>query len=350
MSTWLSFLASRGARLTATGAADFGDAAAEIAAVRSGTILADLSDNALLSIAGDDAVAFLHGQFTNDVESLPVGGAQWSGWCSAKGRLLATFLLLRRDDGFLLMLPGEIAAAFAKRLGMYVLRSKVRIEDVSARWVRMALAGKSAGVIAARHFGFTPDPMRSVQAEGATCVALDGERFVVLAPAEPAPALWDRLALNATPAGADAWSLSLIDAGVPVIVASTQEAFVPQMANFELVGGVSFRKGCYPGQEIVARTQYRGILKRRMARAHLAGDARPMPGQGVYSAAFGDQAAGTIANVAAAPGGGFDALVVAQIESLEGGELRWKSPQGAPLEVRARPYGPELSEPPLTRA
>jgi len=235
------------------------------------------------------------------------------------------------------MLPGEIAAAFAKRLGMYVLRSKVRIEDVSARWVRMALAGKSAGVIAARHFGFTPDPMRSVQAEGATCVALDGERFVVLAPAEPAPALWDRLALNATPAGADAWSLSLIDAGVPVIVASTQEAFVPQMANFELVGGVSFKKGCYPGQEIVARMQYRGGLKRRMARAHIAGADRPQPGEHVYSSAFGDQSAGTIVNAAPAPEGGFDVLVVAQIESIERGDLRWKATDGTPVEIREHP-------------
>ena len=337
MSTWLSFLASRGARLTATSVADFGDARAEIAAVREGTILADLSDNALLDLTGDDAAAFLHGQLTNDVESLPVGAAQWSGWCSAKGRLLATFLLLRREDGFFLMLPAEIAAAIAKRLSMFVLRSKVKIEDASARRVRLALAGKSAGVIVARHWGFTPDPMRSVEKDGATCIALDGERFVVLVASEAAPALWEKLALHATPAGADAWALSLIDAGVPVIVAATQEAFVPQMANFELVGGVNFKKGCYPGQEIVARTQYRGILKRRMARAHLAGDARPLPGQGVYSAAFGEQSAGTIAAVAPAPGGGFDLLVVSQLEALARRDLRWNAPGGPALEIVDHP-------------
>jgi len=337
MSTWLSFLASRGARLTATGAADFGDARAEIAAVRGGTIMADLSDNALLSITGDDAAAFLHGQFTNDVESLQAGAAQWNGWCSAKGRLLATFLLVRSEDGFLLMLPGEIAPAFAKRLGMFVLRSKVKIEDVSARWARIGFAGKTAGVLAARHFGFTPDPMRSAQADGATCIALDTERFVIFAPVESAPSLWDKLALNATPAGADAWGLSLVDAGVPVIVAATQEAFVPQIANFDLVGGVSFRKGCYPGQEIVARTQYRGILKRRMARVHLAGDARPVAGQGVYSAAFGEQAAGTVVSAAPAPGGGFDLLVVAQLEALAGGDLRWGAPNGPTLAIIGHP-------------
>jgi folate-binding protein YgfZ len=142
----------------------------------------------------------------------------------------------------------------------------------------------------------------------------------------------------------------MIQAGIPTIGAATQEAFVPQMANFDLVGGVSFKKGCYPGQEIVARTQYRGILKRRMALAHLGGEARPLPGQNVYSAAFGDQSAGTIVNVASAPGGGFDLLVVAQLESLADGDLRWNAPDGPPLQVRSRPHASELSEPPSSHA
>jgi folate-binding protein YgfZ len=337
MSSWLSFLASRGARLTATGVADFGDAPAEIAAVRASTILADLSDNALLSVSGDDAVAFLHAQLTNDLESLPVGAAQWSGWCTAKGRLLATFLVLRRESDVLLMLPADIAPAIAKRLAMFVLRSKVRIADVSANVVRVAFSGRTAGVIVARHFGFTPDPMRSVTKDGITCLAIDDQRFVLLAPVDVAPALWDKLAMNAMPAGADAWTLSLIDAGVPVIVAATQEAFVPQMANLDLVGGVSFKKGCYPGQEIVARTQYRGILKRRMARVHVAGEVRPVAGQAVYSTALGDQSAGTVVNAAPAPEGGFDALVVIQLESLAQGDLRLGKPDGPRVEIRDPP-------------
>jgi folate-binding protein YgfZ len=331
--------------MDANGVADFGDPGAELAAARDHAVLVDLSHNALLSITGDDAAAFLHAQFTNDVQSLPVGGAQWNGWCSPKGRLLASFLLLRRAEGFLLMLPAEIAPAFAKRLGMFVLRSKVKVAEVSASTVRLAYSGKTAGVLVARHFGFTPDPMRSVEKDRATCIALDGERFVVLVPVEDAPALWEALAESATPAGPDAWSWSLIHAGIPVIVAATQEAFVPQMANFDLVGGVSFRKGCYPGQEIVARTQYRGILKRRMAIVHLAGDARPAAGESVYSAAFGDQASGSIVNAAPAPEGGYDALVVAQLEGLAQGDLRWRSLEGPRLEVRARPYEREVPEP-----
>jgi len=170
--------------------------------------------------------------------------------------------------------------------------------------------------------------MSVVEKEGAIVVGLDSGRAIALVPAAAAPA---------ANADADAWELASIRAGMPTITAATQEAFVPQMANFDLVGGVSFKKGCYPGQEIVARTQYRGGLKRRMALAHVDGSERPEPGQSVYSGAFGDQSAGTIVNAAPAPEGGFDALVVAQIESLERGDLRWKSPDGPKLEVRSRP-------------
>ena len=299
--------------------------------------VADLSHNALLSVTGDDAAAFLHAQFTNDVQALGAGEAQWNGWCTPKGRLLATFLLLRRAEGFFLMLPAEIAPAVAKRLGMFVLRSKVKIQDVSELFARLGIAGSGAGAIVARNWGTAPAPMRAVEKDGAVCVALDRSRFVAFVPPAAAPAMWDLFGAHAAKAGADAWEWSSIQAGVPTIVAATQEAFVPQMANFDLIGGVSFKKGCYPGQEIVARTQYRGGLKRRMALAHLQGAERPAPGQSVYSGAFGEQAAGTIVSAAPAPEGGFDALVVAQIESLADGDLRWNAPDGPRLEIRQQP-------------
>ena len=340
MSSWQAFLVGRGAIPTASGTPHFGAPEAEVAAARDGTIVADLSHNALLAVAGDDAAKFLQGQLTNDVESLLEGAAQWNGWCSPKGRLLAAFLLWRRGADYLAMLPAEIAGPIAKKLSMYVLRSKVKIADVSAEMVRIGFAGKGAAVIVAREWGHTPEPMRSVEKDGTWCIALDRERFVVLAPGDVAPALWDRLAQHATPAGAEAWEWKAIHAGIPTVVAATQDAFVPQMANFELVGGVSFRKGCYTGQEIVARTQYRGILKKRMAVVHVDGAERPHPGDDVYGDTFGEQSAGTIVSAAPAPGGGFDALVVAQIEDLAKGRLRWKSPGGAALEIRSSPVTP----------
>ena len=276
-------------------------------------VLVDLSDNALLAITGDDATTFLQGQFTNDVAALKAGEAQWTGWCSPKGRLIASLLLVKRTDGYLAMLPAELAAPIAKKLSMYVLRSKVKIADVTAGHARLGLIGAPA------------DPL-------ATPVGRDVS--VVIAPVDDTRLA--TLRAQARAGGPDDWTLALIHAGIPTIVAATQEEFVPQMANFDLIGGVSFRKGCYTGQEIVARTQYRGILKKRMAVAHVDGTA-PTPGQSVYSAAFGDQSAGTVANVAPAPGGGYDFLVVAQIEGLRAGNLRLGSPDGAPIAIRSHP-------------
>jgi len=293
----------------------------ETRAARDGTVVADLSHNALIEVTGDDATEFLHAQFTNDVQALAAGAAQWNGWCSAKGRLLATFLLVKRPAGYLLLLPAEIAAPIAKRLGMFVLRSKVKIADASARFARFGIAGRDAAAIAAT----IPE-----------AIPLGDGRFVAIAPIEQAAAMRDRLAARATVVGPEAWEWTSIQAGIPTIVAATQEAFVPQMANLDLVGGVSFRKGCYPGQEIVARTQYRGILKRRMALAHVAG-AAPAPGQKVYSRAFGDQAAGEVVSAAASPEGGADFLVVAQIESLRDGDLHLDSPDGALVDIRRKP-------------
>jgi tRNA-modifying protein YgfZ len=337
MSDWQSFLAGRGARLEPAGVASFGKPLAELLAARDGTIVADLSHNALLAVTGDDAAAFLHGQFTNDVQALDVGGAQWSGWCSPKGRLLATFLLLRQADGFLVMLPAEIAEPVAKRLKMFVLRSKVKIEDASERFRRIGVAGKGAAHAVGSIFGDTPPVMRSTERDGSRCTAIATDRFLVLAAPESAPGLWEALAEEATEAGTDAWEWTTLRAGLPTVVAKTQDEFVPQMANFELVGGVSFRKGCYPGQEIVARTQYRGILKKRMALVHVPGDERPQPGDNVYGASFGEQAAGKVVSATPSPEGGFDALVVAQLESLDAAELRLGSPTGTPLEIRSRP-------------
>lgn len=287
-------------------------------------VIVDLSHNALVAISGDDATPFLQGQLTNDVAALAAGQAHWTGWCSPKGRLIASLLLVKDAGGYLAMLPAEIAPAIAKRLSMYVLRSKVKIADAGAGYARFGIAGKGAAE-AVRGFGGEG---------GILAVPVGPELAVVLAPAAE-PRLAD-LRGRLRPAGPDDWSLALIHAGIPTIVAATQDAFVPQMANFDLIGAVSFRKGCYTGQEIVARTQYRGILKKRMAVAHVD-DAAPAPGQSVYSAAFGDQSAGTVANAAPAPGGGHDLLVVAQIESLRDADLRLGSPDGAPLILRHQP-------------
>jgi len=239
------------------------------------TIVADLSHNALIEVTGDDATEFLHAQFTNDVQALPAGGAQWNGWCSAKGRLLATFLLVKRADGYLMLLPAEIAAPIAKRLGMFVLRSKVKITDESSTWAQH-------GVWDADITG--PE----VAWQGNIATARVGERrYLQLGPAAE---------LHEAPNGDEVqWTLQEIRAGRPLITRATQDQFVPQMVNFETIGGVDFRKGCYPGQEIVARAQYRGQVKRRMVHARAPAGVTLAPGQ--------DYNGGTVVDVASTENG-----------------------------------------------
>ncbi|HYX64174.1 MAG TPA: folate-binding protein [Burkholderiales bacterium] len=220
---------------------------------------ARLSRYGLLSVAGADARAFLHAQLTNDIEHLSAERAALAGWCSAKGRLLATFLVIPAPDGFLMQLARDLAAPVAKRLSMFVLRSKVRITDASEAWVQF-------GVWDANY----EQPEVSWTGNRAR-VRVAERRFLELAPAgEP---------VEAASADEAQWTRQEIHAGRPLISAATQDQFVPQMVNFEQLGGVDFKKGCYPGQEIVARAQYRGQVKRRMVLAHASAGVRLEPGQ-----------------------------------------------------------------------
>ncbi|MFZ3262207.1 MAG: folate-binding protein, partial [Thiobacillus sp.] len=165
---------------------------------------------------------------------------------------------------------------------------------------------------------------------------LGDDKFVLSIAPERAAAVWQALRQSATPVGAPVWDWLRLSAGIPMIVAATQELFVPQMVNLEVIGGVSFQKGCYPGQEIVARSQYLGKLKRRMFLAHV--DAEAAPGDPLYSADMGGQATGTVVNAAPAPAGGFDVLAVAQVESANTQTLHLKAADGAALALKPLPY------------
>jgi folate-binding protein YgfZ len=335
---WYSELTRQGAqfsdgRVTAFSAESGND----FVALNESAILCDLSHFGLMLATGDDAASFLHGQLCNDVLALTDSNVQWNGWCSPKGRLLVTPLIWRGKQGFYLLLPRALQAVIQKRLQMFVLRAKVKLTDESDNWVRIGVAGPNAEVLLRNAAGTVPDKlMTSVHTETGRVIRLSTNRFVVIASPENAIALWNQLAEQARPVGAAMWDWLSIQQGIVNILPETQDAFVPQMANFELVGGVSFKKGCYPGQEIVARTQYRGILKRRMVLAHSPTAAKP--GDKLFSDAFGDQAAGEVANVAPAPDGGFDMLVVAQIDAISRNNLRYETPGGPALTINALPY------------
>lgn len=341
---WIAALTDRGARFADGRVADFGDAAGELSAAAEGTIICDLSHDGMIQVSGADAAAYLQAQFCNDVAALGEQAAQWNGWCSPKGRLLSTFLVWRNADGYLLQLPRALQTAIQKRMQMFVLRAKVTLTDAAAQWIRFGVAGAGAAGLIEKIAGVLPaQSMNTATMDDGMIVRISANRFEVVARDAVAFKLWQELSRKATPVGAPVWDGFGIHAGILSVQPETQDAFVPQMANFELIGGVSFKKGCYPGQEIVARTQYRGILKRRMGLVHGDGAAIPKPATSVYSHVFGDQAAGMIANAAPAAGGGFDALVVAQIEALRGGTLTLGSLDGEKLAVKKLPYAvPEL--------
>ena len=274
--------------------------------------IAKLEQYGLLQVAGDDARAFLHAQLTNDVENLAPGTARYAGWCSAKGRLLATFLVVPSGSGFLLQLARDLVPAVAKRLSMFVLRSKVKISDATGLWAQYGLWGPAAG-----------DPLAVSESGGSITVRIEPDRFLVFAP-EPSSS---RFLPNASP---EDWALAEIRAGRPLIAQSTQDQFVPQMVNLELAGGVDFRKGCYPGQEIVARAQYRGTVKRRMVRLR---GAPLQPGQELYSDDTPGQASGTVVNSA-----GGESLAVLQTSAIESKSPIRAQPQAAALEILPLPY------------
>lgn len=276
--------------------------------------IAKLEQYGLLHASGDDARAFLHGQLTNDIENLAPGKARHAGWCSAKGRLLATFLVVPAAGGFLLQLARDLAPAVAKRLSMFILRSKVKIADVSDQWAQFGIWQPGAA-----------DALAVSERDGVLAVRIDPDRSLVLVPATSG-------GRYAPDASADDWALAEVRAGRPLIVQSTQDQFVPQMVNLELTGGVDFRKGCYPGQEIVARAQYRGAVKRRMYRLR---GAPLQPGQELFADSDPGQASGTVVNSA-----GGEALAVLQISAVDSGSPIRAQAQAASLEILPLPYSP----------
>jgi folate-binding protein YgfZ len=174
-------------------------------------------------------------------------------------------------------------------------------------------------------------------------IRLPGDRYEIVA-ANKSPAVIESLSDGAEKADPDYWDWLDIRAGVPVILPATQEAFVPQMVNLDLIGGVSLTKGCYPGQEIVSRMHYRGTLKQRMYLANIAESGRPLPGERLYSPDFGEQACGTVVNAARSPEGGHDVLAVIQIASAEKGDIHWKAADGVPLKFLTLPYAVGMAD------
>ncbi|WP_454710667.1 CAF17-like 4Fe-4S cluster assembly/insertion protein YgfZ [Cupriavidus nantongensis] len=321
--------------------------AANLDALHAGGVVCTPAGLGLVRVAGDDAASFLHTQLTNAVEDLAPGAARLAGYCSPKGRLLATFLMWRDADGIVLQLSAEIQPAVQKRLSMFVLRAKAKLSDITPTHAIVGVAGAGAAqALAAAGLPAPQAPFAVDSADGISVIRLpDGAgqpRWQIVLPTGRADAV--RAALSATlQAAAPAlWDWLEVQSGLPRIVAATQEQFVPQMINFELVGGVNFRKGCYPGQEVVARSQYRGTLKRRMWLVQGEGEV-PAPAAEIYRPEDPGQPCGMIVNAAPAPSGGWAGLAELKIDAA-GSALRLGSADGAALATATLPYAVPLGE------
>ena len=301
----------------------------------------ELTQYGLIRFSGDDAQPFLHNQLTCDVAALARDRSTYGAYCTPKGRMLASFLLWRAEQDYFMQLPASLREPIQKQLSRFILRSKVKVADVTSENALIGVGGKDAAALVQRAAGAAPGSDCEVARAGAaTVIRLPGDRLQIVVPHGDAPRVLDILAAGATAITPASWERLDILAGIPTVLPATQEAFVPQMVNLDLIGGVSFEKGCYPGQEIVARMHYRGTLKQRMYLANITGPDRPQPGDKLYSPAFGEQASGTIVNAAPSPDGGFDTLSVIQIASADQGDVRWKSPSGAALKFLSLPYRP----------
>lgn len=341
--SWLQFLSEHGARVSEGSlpeVLDFG-IVADGAAPQT-DFIAPLTNLGLIAASGEEAAKFLHTQLTNDVEHLGLAEARLAGYCSPKGRLLATFQLWKTGDAILLQLPREIQTAVQKRLQMFVLRAKVKLADVTPDHVLLGLAGPQAAKALKEWFPALPAATHAkVDSDAGTLIrvadAAGSPRYQWITTPAQAQQAWPALSKLLQPVGTHVWRQAEIRAGIPQITLATQEQFVPQMINFEIVGGVNFKKGCYPGQEIVARSQYLGKLKRRTLLASVASlEARA--GIEVFSPADPDQPCGMIVNAERRAPDQMDCLVELKLAAMETGSIHLGSATGPVLQFAPLPY------------
>lgn len=336
---WKQFLNERGANWAEDKLHDFGNTTQELNATLERDIICDLSHFTLIKISGDDAQTFLQGQFSNDVKLLTETISHLSSYNTPKGRILACFRLYMIGSDYYMRLPSEIAERTVKRLRMFVMRSKVVLEDLSQTRILVGLSGPDAESLISDRVSKLPKDVDQVGTDnGLTVIRVPGihPRYEISGDITAMQSVWGQLTEKAMPVGADAWALLDIHAGIPNIYSDTLEEFVPQMVNLHALNGVNFKKGCYTGQEIVARMHYLGKLKKRMFLIHVDGSTAPRPKDDLFEAdSENTQSVGQIVDAVSSPKGGFDALAVIQINSAREKSLKCRD---ASVKVLELPY------------
>ena len=340
---WKSFLENVGAefdqRLLVN---NFGNQVRETRIVFSGDVLAVLSHFGLIAVHGQDAESFLQGQLTNDVREVNETQSQLNALCNSKGRIITNFRLFKRNDIYYLRLPVDMVEDTVRRLKMYVLRSKVNIENATDKFASMGFSGPNAEKeLAGAKLNVPAEVNQVIQTDSLCLIRTLGPhpRFEIFGDLDAMKKLWTALDVRGAPVGTSSWQLLDIHSGIATVRPETSEEFVPQMLNLQIVGAISFKKGCYTGQEIIARMQYLGKLKRRMYRAHIGKDLKPVPGEKLYSSTFSnEQACGMVVNSQPSTSGGYDLLAVVETKCFDANDVHVSSLEGPQLKFDALPY------------
>ena len=294
----------------------------------------------VIRVTGADAASFLQGQLTNDVALLGMNESRLAAFCSAKGRMQASFIIYKRPSAdtaqttpdIYMVCSRDILTPTLKRLSMFVMRAKAKLTDVTAEFNIFGLTGNAITSIAPQAINTPATAIFNTSIVIALHPALGQSRAWCITPVGDAAPAGETLA-------AELWHWGEVHAGIATITLSIVEAFVPQMLNYESVGGVNFKKGCYPGQEVVARSQFRGTLKRRAYVVQIdAAEVQPLVGQEIFHDSDTEQPCGMVAQVATNPDGGYSAIVSMQVSASVGGKLTLGSASGASITLLPLPY------------
>lgn len=338
---WINFLNENGASFNEMQQVNFNQS---IKSLTGELYLTDLSWLGLIEVKGDDKETFLQGQLTNDVRAISSSLSQISGLCTPKGRLRALFSIFSRNNNLYLQLPLPLLEAQLKRLKMFVMMSKVELNDVSDGLIKIGVSGRKAEKhLRDAGFNLPKEINMLTEHNGISVIRLSGDvsRFECIGAVNEIKSLWQELQPEAQLLDTVHWRLIDIQAGIPNVFSETNEAFIPQMLNLQVLNGINFKKGCYTGQEVVARMQYLGKLKRRMYRMHCNADDNllPKPGSLLFSAKSNSgQGAGHIVDAQKALGDGIDMLAVITSEAIDNNDIFLDEAMEIPLSQQTLPY------------
>ena len=338
---WKKFLINNGASLQHNFVKDFGKPEDEAKAALSKNIIMDLSYFAIVEISGSDAEEFLHGLFTSDIKKLDDECFQFSAWCNPKGRVLANFIVVKLGEIYYLILPDDLKAQFIKKLQIYILRSEVSISDHSSELIRLGILAKDIEHL--MMIGITDSvreqPSKVIKHHDLIIIALPGKesRMFIFGPEQQARQLWQKLAEDFLSVGSQYWQLHDILSGIAWISEQSSESFLPQTLNLDCLDGVSLNKGCYTGQEIIARMHYRGKLKQRMFLANIKSAIQPETGAKLYSQHV-VQSVGMIINAARYAEKDYQVLVAVDMDQASDDNVHLHDASGPLLNFHALPY------------